>query len=99
MTLPIIGAAAVGLMLLLVAIGMPIAFAMALVGSLGLIWFGGVDQAAMQLTSIGWETGTDFIFITAPMFILMGQLVYRSDFASDLYTCLQKWLGWLPGGL
>ena len=33
------------------------------------------------------------------MFILMGQLVYRAELAGDLYDCLQKWMGWLPGGL
>lgn len=99
MTLAVAGIAAVVAMLGLVALGVPIAFAMMFVGSVGLVWFGGIDQAALQLSSIAWENGTDFLFITAPMFILMGQLVYHSDLASDLYDCLQKWLGRLPGGL
>ena len=99
MSLVLIGFLSIAVMLLLVAIGLPIALAMAAVGIAGLTWFGSFDQAAFQLTTIAWETGTDFLFITAPMFILMGQLVYRADLAGDLYDCLQKWMGWLPGGL
>lgn len=99
MTLEMAGILAVVAMLALVAFGIPIAFAMMFVGAVGLIWFGGLDQAALQLGSIGWENGTDFLFITAPMFILMGQLVYHSDLAADLFDCLQKWFGRLPGGL
>ncbi len=99
MSLIAIGFLSIAVMLLLVFIGIPVAFAMAVVGILGLSWFGSYDQAAFQITSIAWETGTDFLFITAPMFILMGQLVYRADLAGDLYDCLQKWMGWLPGGL
>ncbi len=99
MSLIAIGFLAIAAMLLLVGLGIPIAMAMAVVGIAGLSWFGSFDQAAFQLTTIAWETGTDFLFITAPMFILMGQLVYRADLAGDLYDCLQKWLGWLPGGL
>lgn len=99
MSLIAIGFLAIAAMLLLVGLGIPIAMAMAVVGIAGLSWFGSFGQAAFQLTTIAWETGTDFLFITAPMFILMGQLVYRADLAGDLYDCLQKWLGWLPGGL
>ncbi|MEO4043937.1 TRAP transporter large permease [Hoeflea sp. CAU 1731] len=99
MSLIAIGFLSIAAMLLLVGLGIPIAMAMAVVGIAGLSWFGSFDQAAFQLTTIAWETGTDFLFITAPMFILMGQLVYRADLAGDLYDCLQKWLGWLPGGL
>ncbi len=99
MTLAVVGVLAVAVMLVLVALGIPIAFAMATVGIAGLTWFGNFSQASFQITAIAWETGTDFLFITAPMFILMGQLVYRAEFASDLYDCLQKWTGWLPGGL
>lgn len=99
MSLEAAGILSVVAMLGLVGLGVPIAFAMMLVGAIGLIWFGGLDQAALQLSSIGWENGTDFLFITAPMFILMGQLVYHSDLAADLFDCLQKWMGRLPGGL
>ncbi len=99
MSLITIGFLSIAAMLLLVGLGIPIAMAMAVVGIAGLTWFGSFDQASFQLTTIAWETGTDFLFITAPMFILMGQLVYRADLAGDLYDCLQKWLGWLPGGL
>lgn len=99
MSLITIGFLSIAAMLLLVGFGIPIAMAMAVVGIAGLTWFGSFDQASFQLTTIAWETGTDFLFITAPMFILMGQLVYRADLAGDLYDCLQKWLGWLPGGL
>src|SRR3546814_12660755 len=37
--------------------------------------------------------------VALPLYFLMGQLVFRTRIAEDLYDCVYKWLGRMPGGL
>ncbi len=46
-----------------------------------------------------WQTGTDFLLVAIPMFILLGEILLRSGIAERMYDGMVKWLGWLPGGL
>ena len=94
-----IGAIAIVLMLALIFVGVPIGFALALVGAGGNMLFAGLGPTLMQFQLVAWETGTNFLLIAAPLFILMGQLVYHTGIAADLYDCAHKWLGRMPGGL
>lgn len=95
-TIGILGA--VGL-LLLIAAGVPIAFAMSLVGIVGLLVLAGPTQTLSQLSLNTWDKSTDFVLVALPMFVLMGQLVFHMGIARDLYDAVQKWLGRMPGGL
>jgi tripartite ATP-independent transporter DctM subunit len=52
-----------------------------------------------QAALIPWEHGRDFVFVTVPLFVLMGQLFYHAGLASDLYEGLRKWVGRVPGGM
>lgn len=87
------------MLLVLMVLGTPIGFAMALIGFAGIALTLGWEQAALQLQLVAWESSTNFVMVALPLFILMGQLVYRLEIASDLYDCVEKWLGKLPGGL
>jgi tripartite ATP-independent transporter DctM subunit len=53
----------------------------------------------VQVFNIIWNSGTNFVFTAVPLFILMGQLVSRSGIGEDLYDCVHKWAGRIPGGL
>lgn len=86
-------------LLILLFIGVPIAFAMAVVGIAGTTAVVGLPQAMSQISLIAWSQGTDFIIVCIPLFILMGQLTATTGIADDLYDCLQKWLGRKRGGL
>ncbi|HVZ51170.1 MAG TPA: TRAP transporter large permease subunit, partial [Pseudolabrys sp.] len=92
----IIGLAA---MLALIALGIPIAIALLATGAVGLIVMGGPLFAETQLLLNLWDQGTDFALTAIPLYLLMGQLVYRTGLATDLYDCIYKWLGRMPGGL
>ncbi len=46
-----------------------------------------------------WQTGTDFLLVAIPMFVLMGELLLRAGVTERMYEGMIKWLGWLPGGL
>lgn len=88
---------AIGLIVLM-AIGTPIAFALGGISLIALV----ADRGMSELTYFG-ETFFDrianFGFIAIPMFILMGAAVASSPTGRDLYKSLDLWLGKLPGGL
>jgi len=94
-----LGVAGIVLLLALLAIGVPIAFAMAFAGILGLWIVEGPGPTLAHAALIPWEHGRDFIFVTVPLFVLMGQLFFHAGLASDLYEGLRKWVGRVPGGM
>ena len=95
----VLGILAILLMILLTFLGVPIALALLAIGAVGNIYLLGLPQTAMQIHMITWETGTNFLLIAVPLFVFMGQLVYHTKIASDLYDFVHKWFGRLPGGL
>lgn len=96
---PLFGAVAVFVMLSLVMAGMPVGFALASVGIIGSLIIIGLEPTAVQVFNIVWNAGSNFVFTAIPLFILMGQLVSRSGIGEDLYDCVHKWAGRIPGGL
>lgn len=99
MDLITIGVLGICFMLILLVLGVPIAFSMAVVGILGTAIVGGVSQSLSQIVLVSWGKGTDFIIACIPLFIFMGQLTSSTGIAAELYEFLQKWMGRLPGGL
>jgi tripartite ATP-independent transporter DctM subunit len=95
----VLGILAILLMIALTFLGVPIALALLAIGAVGNIYLLGLPQTAMQIHMITWETGTNFLLIAVPLFVFMGQLVYHTKIASDLYDFVHKWFGRLPGGL
>src|SRR5690606_11181829 len=94
-----VGVSGIGVLVFLLFAGVPIAFAMALVGIAGTAMVVGLPQAMTQISLIAWDKGTDFIIVCIPLFIFMGQLTATTGIAGDLYDCLQKWLSRRRGGL
>ena len=99
MSLVMVGYLAVIVLLVLLGLGVPIAWAMAAVGIVGELYVTGFTQTASQVSLILWENGTLFVFTALPLFLLMGQLAFRTGITDDLYDCVHKWFGRLPGGL
>ncbi|MCG7599813.1 TRAP transporter large permease [Halomonas sp. McH1-25] len=85
-------------LMVLMAIGTPIAFALGSV-SLGALV---LDRGMGELTYFGetfFGSLATFSFVAIPMFILMGAAVASSPTGRDLYRSLDLWLGRVPGGL
>ena len=95
-TLGIIGLAA---LFVLIALGVPLAFAIGIVAVVGNVIIFDVTRAGVQLYNIVFGKGTDFILASVPLFIFMGQLVSVGNVGRDLYECVHKWFGRMPGGL
>ncbi|MFH1489580.1 MAG: TRAP transporter large permease subunit [Pseudomonadota bacterium] len=88
-----------GSMLIMMATGMPIAFAflsVVVVGSFTL--FGGIPGLDQMILSI-YSSLTTFTLLPIPLFILMGELMVQSGIALNIIDVLNKWLGRLPGRL
>jgi C4-dicarboxylate transporter DctM subunit len=86
-------------MLLLIVVGVPIGFAMLATAAVGFFIVGRPNFAETQLAVTFVDQGTSFVFVAVPLYFLMGQLVQRTNIAYDLYECVYRWLGRLPGGL
>ncbi len=106
-----LGLIGLGAMLALLAVRVPIAFGMAVVGFFGII------------VAVGWREGTEFDFelgfsaawayasfepfsfiasfpiVAVPLFLLMGYVAFHAGFTRDIYYTARVWLSHLYGGL
>jgi tripartite ATP-independent transporter DctM subunit len=83
----------------LIFLKVPIAFAFAFTGFLGLIYLAGFEPAMSVLTMSIWTGITSYTLMAVPLFILMGLFASHSGIGGGLYNAASKWLGKLPGGL
>jgi tripartite ATP-independent transporter DctM subunit len=58
-----------------------------------------VDKPLVQIAWTAWESLNSFTLLAMPLFIFMGAVFSRSGALNLLFAALDKWLGWLPGGL
>lgn len=82
----------------LIALAVPVAAALGWLG-LTMQYLESPMPLHRALGDMVWQTGTDFLLVAIPMFILLGEILLRSGIAAAMYEGIVKWLGWLPGGL
>lgn len=91
-------ASALGFMFLLLAIGLPVAAVMLLL-ALGLDWLYAPMPLYLAAGELSWVSSSNYLLVSVPLFILLGEILLRSGIADRLYTAISHWIGWLPGGL
>ncbi len=94
-----IGILFVVMMIGLMVLGVPIAFAMGAAATAGLFFVAGPSPAIMQASLVAWKEGTGFTLVCIPLFVLMGQFVFYTGVAGDLYRAAYAWFGSMSGGL
>ncbi len=94
-----LGAVVMTGMLVLVIAGLPVGLTLMGAGALGYTLLSGPSQALTQIGLVLWDNGTNFVMVAVPLFILMGQLIFRTGLADHLFTLAQRLVGGLPGGL
>lgn len=92
------GLAILGLLMMLL-IRVPIGIALVTVGMIGNIGFQGLEPALIQFQLVIWEVATNFVLVSLPLFIWMGNLAQVSGFGQDLYYGFYRFFGRMPGGL
>lgn len=85
-------------MLLLLALGVPVAIALLATGFLGLAAIGGLPLALAQLGSVPYSLSAQYAFAVVPTFVLMGNLAMSGGMARELFDAADRWLGNLSGG-
>ena len=93
----IIGVAA--LMLLLFVFGMPVSFAMALVGFCGFSYITNVTAGVNMVSSEIWSVFSNYGLTVIPLFVFMGQIAFYSGVNENLYQAAYKWVGHIRGGI
>lgn len=87
-----------GSMLVLLALGLPLAFVTGLVGVTFTVALFGIDGLQLIASRI-YSFMNEYVLVSVPMFILMASLMERSGVAKDLFDSMRVWAGRLPGGL
>lgn len=83
----------------LIAIRVPIAHAMILVGAVGIAVLSGPAILLSQLKTLAYSQFSIYDLSVLPMFILMGNLASRAGLSRDLFRAANAWLGWMRGGV
>ena len=83
----------------LLALGTPVAFALAISGVAGLLAIGGMDMVMGVLQTTPFSAANSYELISVPMFLLMAEFVILSGVADDLFEAATAWVGRVPGGL
>lgn len=99
-------------LLVLVFLGMRVAFAAGLAGMVGLIWifwakfgynpdnfFKAVSVAVRTAGQVPHSKVASQALSLIPTFILIGYLAYYAGLTKAIFEAAKKWIGWLPGGL
>ena len=92
------GLAILAALLLLLFLGVPVAFALGAV-ALGALVFSEGTRMIGILADTFFAGLAEFGLAAVPMFILMGAAVASSPAGRDLYEALDRWLHRVPGGL
>jgi C4-dicarboxylate transporter, DctM subunit len=95
----LIGILGIFLMFILLALGMYIGMAMALVGFLGLCVIVGWDSGLSILGITPLAEGSSYTLSVIPLFVLMGQFAFISGISTDIYKTVYAWMGRFRGGL
>lgn len=84
--------------LLIIVLGMPIAFATGLIAVVFCSLFADLDSLAI-VTFRTYGFVNSYVLLSVPMFLMMANILDKSGVAHDLYDALKIWAGRLPGGV
>lgn len=101
-----------GGLLVMVVLGMRVAFAAGLAGFIGLVWlrwnsfdydpaqFGKALEISVRIAGLTPHSKVSaHVLSLIPVFILIGYLAYHARLTTALFEAAKKWIAWVPGGL
>lgn len=96
----ILGLIAFGLLFLFLFIRMPIAWAMTIIGTMGMVAVSrNVVAALAAVGSTPYSAAANYNLIALPLFVFMGCMILYSGISVDLFNSANKWIGHMPGGM
>ena len=100
MSLTLVGIIGIVILLaVLFLLGMPVGFAMGIVGFCG-FWYVVSFKAALTMAGGDiWMTFSKYGLTVVPLFVFLGYLAFKSGIAERLYTCAYTWMGQWRGDI
>ncbi|TKB06536.1 TRAP transporter large permease [Desulforhopalus sp. IMCC35007] len=83
-------------LLILLFFGVPVAFALGILG-LAMLWL--ADISMVMVPQALYSTTDSFILLAVPLFLLMSNILLKGGVGRDLFNAVQCWVGHWPGGL
>lgn len=86
------------LLIALIAGGLWIAMAMSVAAWFGLQFFTS-SPPEVNLFQTFWGSSASWTLAALPLFVWMGEILFRTRLSDEMFEGLSPWLGWLPGRL
>ncbi|MEG0000006.1 MAG: TRAP transporter large permease subunit [Comamonas sp.] len=88
----------IGAMLLMLAAGLWVSLGLLACGVLSVMFFTDVP-ADIVLPTKAWDSAANWGLVALPMFIWMGEILFRTRLSQDMFAGLGPWMRMLPGRL
>ncbi|CAN7590563.1 TRAP transporter large permease subunit [Bosea sp. LjRoot9] len=98
MTLPVLSIVLLGFLVAILASGVWIAVGLGLVGLLSMVLVTDVPIGQVLATTV-WSASSSWTLAALPLFIWMGEILFRTRLSEQMFQGLSPWLQWLPGRL
>jgi len=97
----LVGIAGILLLVLLVLLGSGVWIAVSLLaaGWVGMQFVGNVSSPGYVLATTIWGNSASWTLAALPLFIWMGEILFRTRLSEEMFRGLAPWLNWLPGRL
>lgn len=98
MELPLLALLLVSMLLVVLALGLWIGLGLLVTGAAAIAWFTPAPVGKVAATAI-WGDSADWTLTALPMFLWMGEILFRTRVSDGLFRGLAPWLAWIPGRL
>lgn len=88
----------IGSLLFLLSLGVWVSLSLVACGLIGLLMFTDAPAGIIFATK-SWDASANWALTALPLFIWMGEILYRTRLAEDMFSGLGPWVRRLPGGL
>jgi tripartite ATP-independent transporter DctM subunit len=97
----VVAVGVISLILLVLGLGTWVFAGLAIVALGSLVWLGdfSLDRAGLILSRILFRAGSSWELSAIPLFIFMGELIFRSNISERLFRGLEPWTNRIPGGI
>ena len=98
MTLPVLALILLGFLVLVLGSGVWISVGLGLVGLLAMVLVTDIPIGQVLATTV-WSSASSWTLAALPLFIWMGEILFRTRLSEQMFQGLSPWLQWLPGRL
>ncbi|VGO06999.1 TRAP dicarboxylate transporter, DctM subunit, unknown substrate 5 [plant metagenome] len=85
-------------LLLLLASGLWVSLSLLAISMLGLVLFTDTPVGSLVVSTI-WDASWSWAMTALPLFIWMGEILFRTRLSEDMFKGLAPWVNWMPGRL